>query len=174
MQCSIQILFSEFSYMFKAGKHTLLHLFWKDSHFLGVSSLALLSANSVFKKKIAMPCSMWALRFPTRVQTCASCIGRRNLNHWAMREVPQSTYSCWVVLPTQFISENLLLQLCVSKPRSLSWALNHISTILQNSESLQLLRTSRPKWHNTRHSEWLEFRLSRDSWRQVPGHCFSV
>ena len=133
MQCSIQILFSVCSYMFKVGKHTLLHLFWKDSHFLGVSSLALLSANSVFKKKSAMPCSIWALRFQIRDQNCASCIGRKNLNHWAMREVPQSTHSCWVVLPSRFISENVLLRLRVSKHRSLSWALDHISTILQNS-----------------------------------------
>ena len=32
---------------------------------------------------------MWDVSSPTRDQTHTPCIGRRSLNHWAAREVPQ-------------------------------------------------------------------------------------
>lgn len=34
------------------------------------------------------PRGMWDLSFLTRDRTCTPCIGRQNLNHWTVREVP--------------------------------------------------------------------------------------
>ena len=35
---------------------------------------------------------MWDLRSPTRDQTHTHCIGKRNINHWTAREVPQHPF----------------------------------------------------------------------------------
>ena len=37
---------------------------------------------------VQLLCGMWDLSSLTRDQTHISCIGRRILNHWAIREVP--------------------------------------------------------------------------------------
>ena len=39
---------------------------------------------------MTVPCGLWDLHSPTRDQTCVPCIGRWILNHWTIREVPQS------------------------------------------------------------------------------------
>ena len=38
------------------------------------------------------PRGMWDLSSPTRDRTRTSCIGRRSLNHWTAREVPENSF----------------------------------------------------------------------------------
>ena len=39
-----------------------------------------------------LPCGMWDLSSLTRDRTHVPCIGRRILNHWTTREVPELIY----------------------------------------------------------------------------------
>ena len=82
----------------------------------------------LFYVLVFWPRGMWDLSSPTRDQTCTPFIGKWNLNHWTIKEVPISSYFFYLFIFNWIIA----LQHCVGFCHTSVW-ISHRNTLFPPS-----------------------------------------